>query len=64
MQIGLVLATVAFLLVGLLPERRSSPWGWRVPFLASFLLIGVALYVRLRVEESPVFREMVARAAR
>jgi len=59
-QIGLVLATVSFLLVGLLPQDQLLAWGWRVPFLASFLLIAVALYVRLRVEESPVFRAMAA----
>jgi MHS family shikimate/dehydroshikimate transporter-like MFS transporter len=59
-QIGLVLATVSFLLVGLLPDEQLFSWGWRVPFLVSFLMIGVALYVRLRVEESPVFRDMLA----
>jgi MHS family shikimate/dehydroshikimate transporter-like MFS transporter len=59
-QIGLVLATVAFLLVGLLPDDDLESWGWRVPFLVSFLLIGVSLYFRLRVEESPVFRRMAA----
>jgi MHS family shikimate/dehydroshikimate transporter-like MFS transporter len=57
-QIGLVLATVSFLLVGMLPEEQLLAWGWRVPFLVSFALIAVALYVRLRVEESPVFRSM------
>jgi MHS family shikimate/dehydroshikimate transporter-like MFS transporter len=57
-QIGLVLATVSFLLVGLLPDEHLLAWGWRVPFLVSFALIAVALYVRLRVEESPVFRAM------
>jgi MFS transporter, MHS family, shikimate and dehydroshikimate transport protein len=59
-QIGLVLATVSFLLVGLLSQEQLLSWGWRVPFLASFLLIGVSLYVRLRVEESPVFRRAAA----
>ncbi len=59
-QIGLVLATVSFLLVGLLPDEQLFSWGWRVPFLVSFLMIGVALYVRLQVEESPVFRQMLA----
>jgi len=59
-QIGLVLATVAFLLIGLLSEEQLLSWGWRVPFLASFLMIGVSLYVRLRVEESPVFRRAAA----
>jgi len=59
-QVGLVLATVSFLLVGLLSDEQLFSWGWRVPFLVSFLMIGVALYVRLRVEESPVFRQMLA----
>ncbi|MGN9781561.1 MFS transporter [Nonomuraea sp. ZG12] len=57
-QIGLVLGTSAFLLVQLLPQPDVTSWGWRVPFLVSFALIGVALYVRLRVAESPVFLEM------
>jgi MFS transporter, MHS family, shikimate and dehydroshikimate transport protein len=57
-QIGLVLGTVAFLLVGLLPDPSLNSWGWRIPFLASFALIFVSLYVRLRVAESPVFRRM------
>jgi MFS transporter, MHS family, shikimate and dehydroshikimate transport protein len=57
-QGGSVLGTTSFLLVGLLPDRQFETWGWRIPFLASFLLIGVALWVRLRVEESPVFREL------
>jgi MHS family shikimate/dehydroshikimate transporter-like MFS transporter len=56
-QIGLVMATVAFLIVGTLPDDQLQSWGWRVPFLLSFLMIGVTLYVRLRVEESPVFQE-------
>jgi MFS transporter, MHS family, shikimate and dehydroshikimate transport protein len=57
-QIGLVLATVAFLIVGTLPDDQLQSWGWRVPFLLSFLMIGVTLYVRLRVEESPVFKDV------
>jgi MHS family shikimate/dehydroshikimate transporter-like MFS transporter len=49
---------VVFLVVGQLPDETVNSWGWRVPFLFSFLLIAVALYVRLRVEESPVFKRM------
>jgi MHS family shikimate/dehydroshikimate transporter-like MFS transporter len=57
-QIGLVLGTLAFLLVQALPEDQMLSWGWRIPFLAGFVIIGVALWVRLRVEESPVFKEV------
>jgi MFS transporter, MHS family, shikimate and dehydroshikimate transport protein len=57
-QIGLVLGTLSFLLVALLPDDALNAWGWRVPFLFGFLMIGVALWVRLRVEESPVFQQV------
>ena len=57
-QIGLLSGTVVFLLVGRLSDDALESWGWRVPFLVSFVLIAVALWVRLRVEESPVFRRM------
>jgi len=57
-QIGLLTGTLVFLIVGTLDDEALHSWGWRVPFLVSFLLIGVALYVRLRVEESPVFKQM------
>ena len=40
-----------------------AAWGWRVPFLASALLLGISLWIRLRLEESPVFRRMKAEAA-
>jgi MHS family shikimate/dehydroshikimate transporter-like MFS transporter len=57
-QVGLLTGTVAFLLVGLLGEPAMLAWGWRIPFLASFLMVFVSLYVRLRVAESPVFLQM------
>lgn len=57
-QVGLVLGNVAFLIVALLPDPQLFSWGWRIPFLISFAMIAVALYVRLRVEESPVFQAM------
>ena len=57
-QVGLVIGTLTFLVVGLLPDEQLLSWGWRIPFLIGFALIAVALYVRLRIEESPVFRRM------
>jgi len=59
-QIGLLTGTIVFLFVSQLPDEALFSWGWRVPFLVSFAMIGVALYVRLRVTESPIFKEMQA----
>jgi MFS family permease len=57
-QLGLLTGTLAFLLVGLLDDGALRSWGWRLPFLVSFVLLFVSLYVRLRVAESPVFLDM------
>ena len=41
--------------------RRSSPiWGWRMPFLVSLVLLVFSVYIRLRLNESPIFRQMKA----
>ncbi|TQC43725.1 MFS transporter [Rhodococcus sp. WS4] len=55
---GLVLATLAFLLVERLPEEQVLAWGWRLPFLASAGLVAVGMYVRLKVVESPEFENV------
>src|SRR6185436_12223880 len=39
------------------PERFAS-FGWRVPFLASFVLLGVSVYMRLKMQESPLFARL------
>ncbi|MCD2158005.1 MHS family MFS transporter [Rhodococcus cerastii] len=58
--LSMALASAVFLGVNL-TVGESSPaflsWGWRIPFLVSAVLIGVALWVRLGIEETPVFRE-------
>jgi MFS family permease len=61
-SIGNLLAAGALALVTRLPQDALMSWGWRLPFLASALLILLGLYVRLRVMETPVFREAVAGA--
>jgi metabolite-proton symporter len=58
---GLVLSNVIFLVVGArLSPAAFEAWGWRVPFLFSILLVGVGLYVQLRLEESMEFAGKVA----
>ncbi len=56
---GVVLANLALLLVSsTLSEEAFLAWGWRVPFLLSVILVGVALYVQLRLEETETFRRL------
>ncbi|WP_327241966.1 MFS transporter [Streptomyces sp. NBC_01320] len=45
------------LLSGVLSEEAFMSWGWRVPFLLSILLVAVGIYIRVKVEETPVFQE-------
>jgi len=40
-----------------------SQWGWRIPFLLSLLLVAVAMYIRLRLQETPIFQEIKAKGA-
>jgi metabolite-proton symporter len=58
-SVGNLLAAGAFALVTMLPREELLAWGWRLPFIASFLLIMVGIFVRLRVAETPVFTEAV-----
>ena len=59
---GTVLGALAAFGVGLLPDDQLAAWGWRLPFLASVVIFGVGLYVRLKVAESPAFEAALARA--
>ena len=43
-----------------LGEEAFAEWGWRVPFLISIVLLGISLWIRMQLEESPVFQEMKA----
>lgn len=57
--IGLALSSATFLITGLTlgnTDRTFLDYGWRVPFLISAVLLGAGLYVRWRIEETPVFR--------
>jgi MFS family permease len=59
-----VLASLTFLAVNFTIGENSPAfldWGWRIPFLISAALIAIALYVRLRIDETPVFAEEKAR---
>src|SRR6185436_11743371 len=43
-----------------LPAETFTRWGWRIPFLVSLALLIFSVYIRLKLEESPVFRQMKA----
>jgi MFS transporter, MHS family, shikimate and dehydroshikimate transport protein len=56
---GLLLSTGVFaLLSARMPDEQFLAWGWRVPFLVSVALIGVGLFVRLRILETPAFEKL------
>lgn len=58
---GLVLANLAFLAIsGGLSEEAFLDWGWRVPFIASIVLIALSLYVQLKLEDTEAFKELAA----
>lgn len=57
--IGTVASSGVVALVTLLPQDQFESWGWRLPFLLAFPMLALAVYLRLRVEESPVFARVV-----
>jgi metabolite-proton symporter len=56
--IGLLLSTGAVKLMSAWTGSSFDSWGWRIPFLVSIVLVGIGLYVRLRVVESPEFTKV------
>jgi MFS family permease len=61
--VGFIAANGLFLLLGLvLTAEQFVTWGWRLPFVASLLLIGLGLWVRLRLGETPAFRAALSEA--
>lgn len=59
--IGFIAANGLFLLIGAtLSEADFAAWGWRIPFLASAILVGLGLWVRLKINETPEFTRALA----
>jgi len=57
--LGLFLSLVVILIVqGAMSAEAFRAWGWRIPFLVSIVLVGISLYIRLRMQESPIFAEL------
>lgn len=62
--LGTMVATLMFILVSGMPTGQFLGWGWRIPFLLSFVLFLLALYMRKRLSETPEFVEAKARLDR
>lgn len=63
--LGLFLSLLVILLCrNLLGNDAFEAWGWRLPFLVSIVLLGVSLYIRLQLNESPIFIRMKAEGRR
>ena len=56
---GLFLANVAVLAFSWLSGDQFAVWGWRVPFLLSFIMVGIGLWIRLGILETPVFQKVI-----
>jgi MFS family permease len=61
-QAGAILATLVFIPVSALPEDQLLSWGWRIPFLLSFVVLVVAYLIRRTMPETPVFSAIKDRA--
>lgn len=55
---GLMFGTLVFTLLQLLPDDQLLSYGWRIPFIVSAVLVGVGLWIRTRVAESPMFEKV------
>ena len=53
--LAVIVSTAVFALASRLPEADFLTWGWRLPFLLSAFLVGIGLFIRLRLAETPAF---------
>jgi MFS family permease len=59
--VGVILANLAFIITGaLVSEEAFFSWGWRIPFLASAILIAISMYIQLNLEDTKAFKELQA----
>jgi len=57
---GLLLSNLAFLAFSTISGDQFITWGWRIPFFLSIILVGIGLWIRLGILETPVFNKLVA----
>src|SRR6202022_3622859 len=57
--LGLFVSLAVILVVqNLMSKEAFDMWGWRIPFIISIFLVGISLYIRLRMKESPIYRQI------
>lgn len=54
--IGMLMASLSFAIVSALPDAQFQSWGWRVPFIASIVLVFLGLWIRKGLNETPAFQ--------
>ncbi len=59
--LGLLLSLIVILVCRITLGDAFDVWGWRIPFLVSILLLGISVYIRLQLRESPAFLELKSR---
>ncbi|TYO64638.1 MHS family MFS transporter [Bradyrhizobium hipponense] len=60
--LGIVVSLAVIILTRTYAGNQAfDEWAWRVPFLASFLLVAIAIYIRLQLQETPIFQEIRTR---
>lgn len=57
--LGMALGTASFFMLAYLSDEKFASWGWRVPFLASAVLVVIGVFIRLRIEETPDFKRVL-----
>jgi MFS family permease len=56
---GLTLANIAVLVFSYLSGDQFAVWGWRIPFLISIVMVGIGMWIRLGISETPVFQRIL-----
>lgn len=57
--LGMALGTASFFALASLNDKQFVSWGWRIPFLASAVLVVVGIFIRLRIAETPEFKRIL-----
>ncbi len=57
--LGMALGTASFFALASLSDQQFMSWGWRVPFVASAVLVVIGIFIRLRIEETPAFKRVL-----